>query len=103
MEEIIRALTRLAIERTKNPFIRFIVRKTSKPLKIKAYKELTLELFLHSEGKNTSVLKVKQSINTSGTDDSKIWDLMEPFFTYEVLKWVMSGEGKEVIDGYKME
>lgn len=42
MEEIIRALTRLAIERTKNPFIRFIVRKTSKQLKIKAYKELTL-------------------------------------------------------------
>ena len=49
------------------------------------------------------MLKVQQSINTSGTDDSKIWDLMEPFFTYEVLKWAMSGEGKEVIDGYKME
>ena len=23
--------------------------------------------------------------------------------TYEVLKWAMSEEGKEVIDGYKME
>ena len=102
MEEIIRALTRLAIERTKNPFIRFNVRKTSKQLKIKAYKELTLELFLHFAGKSTSVLKIQQSINTSGTDDSKVWDLMEPFFTYEVLKWVMSEEGKEVIDGYKM-
>lgn len=103
MEEIISALTKLAIERTMNPFIRFIVRKTSKPLKIKAYKELTLELFLHSEGKNTSVLKVQQSINTSGIDDSKIWNLMEPFFTCEVLKWVMSEEGKEMIDGYKVE
>lgn len=103
MEEIVRSLTRLAVDRTKNPFIRFIVRKTSKQLKIKAYKELTLELFIHSEEKNTLVLKVQQPINTSGTDDSKIWDLMEPFFTYEVLKWVMSEKGKEVIDGYKME
>lgn len=102
MEEIIKSLTRLAIERTKNPFIRFIVRKTSKPLKIKVYKELTLELFLHSERKNTLVLKIQQSINTSGTDDSKVWDLMEPFFTYKVLEWIMSEEGKEVIDGYKM-
>lgn len=103
MEEIIESLTKLVIERTKNPFIRFIVRKTSKQLKIKAYKELTLELFLHSEGKNTPVLKIQQSINTAGTDDSKMWDLMKPFFTYEVLKWIMSEEGKEVIDGYKME
>ena len=103
MEEIVRSLTRLAIERTKNPFIRFIVRKNSKQLKVKAYKELTLELFLHSKGKNTSVLKIQQSVNTSGTDDSKIWDLMEPFFTYEVLKWAISGEGKEAIDEYRME
>lgn len=103
MEEIVRSLTRLAVDRTKNPFIRFIVRKTIKQLKIKAYKELTLELFIHSEERNTLVLKVQQPINTSGTDDSKVWNLMEPFFTYEVLKWVMSEEGKEVIDGYKME
>lgn len=103
MEEIVKALTRLVIDRTKNPFIRFIIKKTSKQLKIKAYKELTLELFLHSEGKNTLVLKIQQPINTSGVEDSKVWSLMEPFFAYEVLKWVMSEEGKEVIDAHKME
>lgn len=103
MEELVKSLTKLAIDRTKNPYIRFIIRKSIKPLKINAYKKLTVELFLHSVGKNSLVLKVQQNINTSGIDDTKMWTLMEPYFTYEVLKWTMSTEGKEVIDGYKME
>ena len=103
MEELVKSLTKLVIDRTKNPYIRFIIRKSIKPLKINAYKELTVELFLHTVGRNDLVLKVQQNINTSGTDDAKIWTLIEPHFTYEVLKWIMSTEGKEVIDGYKME
>lgn len=103
MEEIIEALTRLAIERTKNPYIRFITKKTSKPLKIKAYKELKIELFLHIEGKNISILRTQQTLNISGLDDSKVWQLIEPYFIYEILKWIISDEGKEVIDEYKME
>ena len=58
MEEIIRALTRLAIERTKNPFIRFIVRKTSKSLKIKAYKEL--REFSNTENNDIVIKLIKE-------------------------------------------
>lgn len=103
MEEIVKSLTRIAIDRSKNPYIRFILKKNQKQLKMKAYKELTIELFLHSIGKNKSVLRTQLTVNTAGVDENMVWELMEPVFTYEVIKWAMSKEWEDLIDEYKME
>ena len=52
MRELVIALTKIVTDITSNPYLKFIIKKNSETQKIKAYKKLTIELYLHMPGKN---------------------------------------------------
>lgn len=103
MKELVIALTKLAIDITGNPYLKFIIRKNSKVLQIRAYKKLTIELYLHIPGKNIKCVEYSQNVNTSNIDEERIWGEVEPYFCYEVIRWVMDNRLKETLDGIQME
>lgn len=103
MRELVIALTKLATEITGNPYLRFIIKKNSEAQKIKAYKKLTLVLYLHVPGKNIKCIEYSQNANTSNIDEERIWKEVEPYFFYEVIKWVMGGKLEELLNGLQME
>lgn len=103
MEEFTDALTRLVYEHTNNPYIRFIVKRNMEQMKIKAYKSLSIELFLHVPGKNMRCITVKRTLNISNIDEKTIWSEVEREFYYTALNWIKSKEFKDITDEYKME
>lgn len=103
MRELVIALTKLATEITGNPYLKFIIKKNSETQKIKAYKKLTLVLYLHVPGKNIKCIEYSQNVNTSNIDEERIWKEVEPCFFYEVIKWVMGGKLEELFNGLQME
>lgn len=103
MKEFINSLTRYIIERTKNPYLRFILKKNSKQQKMKAYKKLSLELFLHTPGKNIRCLTLQRIENVAGIDEQMVWDIMEPHFYYEILKWLKSENYGKLEESLQME
>lgn len=103
MKAFINSLTRYIIERTGNPYLRFILKKNSKQQKMKAYKKLSLELFLHTPGKNIKCLTLQRIENVAGIDEQMVWDLMEPHFYYEILKWLKSEDYGRLEESLQME
>lgn len=103
MRELVIALTKLATEITGNPYLKFIIKKNSETQKIKAYKKLTLTLYLHIPGKNIKCIEYSRNVNTSNIDEERIWKEVEPYFFYEVIKWVMKGSLEELFNGLQME
>lgn len=103
MRELVIALTKLATDITGNPYLKFIIKKNSKVQQIKAYKKLTIELYLHIPGKNIKCVEYSQNVNTSNINEEKIWKEVEPYFYYEVIKWIMDNKLKETLDGIQME
>lgn len=103
MRELVIALTKLATEVTGNPYLKFIIKKNSETQKIKAYKKLALTLYLHIPGKNIKCIEHSQNVNTSNIDEERIWKEVEPYFFYEVIKWVMKGSLEELLNGLQME
>lgn len=103
MKEFINSLTRHIIERTKNPYLRFILKKNSEQQKVKAYKRLSLELFLHTPGKNIRCLTLQRTENVAGIDEQMVWNLMEPYFYDEILKWLKSEDYGRLEKSLQME
>lgn len=103
MKNLIDALTQLAIEYTKNPYIRFIFKKSTEPQSIKAYKNLKIELFLHTPGKNIKCLESSNIVNTSNISEGLLWAQAEPHFYQNILSWTFNGGLKEFLDGLQME
>lgn len=103
MRELVIALTKIATDITGNPYLKFIIKKDSKTQQIKAYKKLTIELYLHIPGKNIKCVEYSQNVNTSNIDEDRIWREVEPYFYYEVIKWIMDNKLKETLDGLQME
>ena len=103
MEQIIKVLTELIINKTKNPYIRFILKKDYKQMKLKVYKEFSIELFLHYKGDNKLVLKASHTANTSGTPNDSLWKMVDSLFVYDILKWTLSKEWENLVNEYAME
>lgn len=104
MKNIIKVLDKLFTEKTKNPYIRFIIKRNVKEEKIKAFKTYRIELYLHSPDKNVKIITTQELINTTlFSNESIIWDHIESYFMYEVLKLMLSDNIKELIDEYTME
>lgn len=103
MEDLVKVLSKILIDETKNPYLRFIVKKNKRQLKLKAFNELKVELFLHTVGRNRLILTEQQTVNTSGMDDNMVWKVMEPYLIHSIMKFVMSEDFKKLIDEYKME
>lgn len=103
MRELVIALTKLTTEITGNPYLKFIIKKNSETQKIKAYKKLTLVLYLHVPGKNIKCIEYSRNANTSNIDEERTWKEVEPYFFYEVIKWVMGGKLGELLNGLQME
>lgn len=103
MEQIVKVLTELIINKTKNPYIRFILKKDYKQMKLKAYREFSIELFLHYKGDNKSVLKTSHTENTSGTPNDSLWKMVDSLFVYDILKWALSKEWENLVNEYAME
>lgn len=103
MEQIIKVLTELIINKTKNPYIRFILKKDYKQMKLKAYREFSIELFLHYKGDNKLVLKTSHTENTSGTPNDSLWKMVDSLFVYDILKWTLSKEWESLVNEYAME
>lgn len=97
MKNLINALTKVTIDSTENPMLRFIIRKNISELKLKAFKKLSIQLYLHTPGKNIKCLSLEQNVNCSGIDKDDIWDLAEPYFFNEILRWIMSDDYKNVL------
>lgn len=70
---------------------------------MKAYKKLSLELFLHTPGKNIRCLTLQRIENVAGIDEQMVWDLMEPHFYYEILKWLKSEDYGKLEESLQME
>lgn len=103
MEQIVKVLTELIINKTKNPYIRFILKKDYKQMKLKAYREFSIELFLHYKGDNKLVLKTSHTANTSGTPEDSLWKMVDSLFVYDILKWALSKEWENLVNEYAME
>lgn len=103
MKNLIDALTQLVVNYTKNPYIRFIAKKNTEVQSIKAYKNLKIELFLHTPGKNIKCLECSNIVNTSNISEELLWTQAEPHFYNNILSWIFSGKLKEFIDGLQME
>lgn len=103
MKELIQSLNRLLLEKSRNPYAKFIEKKSIVPEQFKAYKRMTIELYLHIPNKNIKCVAAQVSVNTSNLSENLIWREAETHFCYEVIKWIMSGGFKETIDGLQVE
>lgn len=103
MKNIIDSITKLFKDRTNNDDIKFIIRKQTRKLKVNAYKEFIIEVYLHSNNTNILVLEISKIFNTSSVQKEEEWTLIEPYFTYKVIEWCMSNEANRIINEYKME
>src|SRR5574344_979190 len=100
MEQIVKVLTELIINKTKNPYIRFILKKDYKQMKLKAYREFSIELFLHYKGENKLVLQTSHTETTSGTTNASLWKMVDSLFVYDILKWTLSKEWENLVNEY---
>lgn len=104
MKDIIKVLDRIIVEKTKNPYLRFILKKNIREEKIKAFKTLSVELYLHNPGHNRRIITVQSTVNSSHfTDDSDMWNTINEQFIYEVFKLLLSNDLNSIIDEYTME
>ena len=101
MKDIVESLNRIIIEETGNPTVRFILKSNIEEQKIKAYKKLSSILYLHTPGKNIECLNVSQTFNTAGILPDNVKALLEPYFYYEILKWVKSEEFDKLVNTVK--
>lgn len=103
MKNLIDTLTRLAIEITGNPYIRFIIKRNEEQLRLKAYKKLTIELYLHIPKKNIKCFTVNETVNTANLDKNDFITAIESEFYYRLFKWFNEGEFKNILNGIPME
>lgn len=103
MKELIESLTRYSIEKTGNPYVRFILKRNSEGQMIKAFKKLTFELFLHIPGKNIRCITVQSIDNVAGIDEDRMWKKVETLFYEQLIRWIAEGKMEETLNGVQME
>lgn len=103
MKNLIDSITAVSVDKTKNPMLRFIVKKNVIELKLKAFKKLSIQLYLHVPGKNIKCLSLEQNVNCSGVSKEDIWSLAEPYFFNEIIKWIMSDDYKNTLEEIRNE
>lgn len=103
MRELVDSLTRYAIEKTGNPYIRFILKKNSEGQMIKAFRKLTIDMFLHVPGKNIKCITCQNIVNIAGIEEDMVWKKMESVFYDGFIRWIAEGKMEETLNGIQME
>lgn len=99
MNDIIEALNFLVQDISKNTSIRFIVKKNSESLSIKAYKKLCIELYFHTPYNNKLCLHSQTIVNSSKLDEAAMWDILFREFYKQLFLWIYNGGINSVIHG----
>lgn len=103
MRDIVDVLNRILQATIRNPYARFIAKKTSEPTTLGAFRKYSVTLYLHTPGKNLPCLECNVVLNLSNLSTESIDRQVHEEFLYEVILWIYNGKMKEMLNGLQME
>ena len=103
MKDIVDSLNGMLQDITKDPYMRFVVKKNVEMTKFGAFRKYIVTLYLHIPGKNIECLEYTTVLNMSNLSSESIDREIRNGFLHVLLAWIYKGKMKEVIDGLQME